>query len=183
LPYTGSMGRLDLPPRRSLEEQVRLLLETARDRSGAPIGEMVKALGALQARGAGTRRSWYDWQERPETVSALTLLAVIRVIGRAGIMELLFDGLTPPSEQNASVDEMAARVNHLEDQLAGFMEVTTRLQETVRIQGDLLDRIADALPEILRGQARQSVRSATNPSEEGQSKGRPPGVARGVRPD
>src|ERR1700704_5710251 len=97
--YTGSMGSLDLPPRRSLEEQVRLLLETARDRSGASIGEMVKALGTLQARGAGTRRSWYDWQERPETVSALTLLAVIRLIGRAGIVELLFDGQTPPSEQ------------------------------------------------------------------------------------
>jgi hypothetical protein len=67
-------------------------------------------------------------------------------------MELLFDGLTPPSEQDASVDEMAARVNRLEDQLAGFTEVTTRLQETARIQGDLLDRIADAFrPALCRG--------------------------------
>ena len=37
-----------------------------------------------------TRRSWYDWQERPETVSLLTGLAAMRAWPWRRAMELLF---------------------------------------------------------------------------------------------
>src|SRR4051794_33526797 len=51
---------------------------------------MVKTFGELQPRGAVTRRSWYDWQERPETVSLLTGLAAMHALGREASMELVF---------------------------------------------------------------------------------------------
>jgi hypothetical protein len=37
-----------------------------------------------------TRRSWYDWQERPETVSLLTGLAAMHVLGPKASIELVF---------------------------------------------------------------------------------------------
>src|SRR4051812_3051402 len=51
---------------------------------------MVKTFGELQPRGAVTRRSWYDWQERPETVSLLTGLAAMHALGPEASMELVF---------------------------------------------------------------------------------------------
>jgi hypothetical protein len=57
------------------------LLEQARERTGASVERMVKTFGELQPRGAVTRRSWYDWQERPETVSLLTGLAAMHALG------------------------------------------------------------------------------------------------------
>ena len=64
-----------VPSREALESQARQLLELARKRTGASVERMVKTFGEFQPRGAETRRSWYDWQERPETVSLLTGLS------------------------------------------------------------------------------------------------------------
>ena len=78
-----------VPDRETLESQARRLLEQARERTGASVERMVKAFGELQPRGAVTRRTWYDWQERPETVSLLTGLAAMhaldRMAGRSGV--------------------------------------------------------------------------------------------------
>src|SRR3954452_8648681 len=68
----------------------RTLLGRARERTGASVERMVKTFGELQPRGAVTRRSWYDWQERPETVSLLTGLAAMHALGREASMELVF---------------------------------------------------------------------------------------------
>src|ERR671928_808505 len=70
-----------VPSREALESQARRLLEQARERTGASVERMVKTFGELQPRGAVTRRSWYDWQERPETVSLLTGLAAMHALG------------------------------------------------------------------------------------------------------
>jgi hypothetical protein len=51
---------------------------------------MVQLLGELQPRRALTRRSWYDWQTRPETISLLTGLALIQMLGPEATIELLF---------------------------------------------------------------------------------------------
>jgi hypothetical protein len=78
-----------VPSKEALESQARRSLEQARERTGASVERMVKAFGELQPRGAVTRRSWYDWQERPETVSLLTGLAAMhaldRMAGRSGV--------------------------------------------------------------------------------------------------
>src|SRR5204862_7811691 len=76
--------------REALESQARRLLELARERTGASVERMVKTFGELQPRGAVTRRSWYDWQERPETVSLLTGLAAMHALGPEASMELVF---------------------------------------------------------------------------------------------
>src|ERR671928_1371715 len=79
-----------VPSREALESQARRLLEQARERTGASVERMVKTFGELQPRGAVTRRSWYDWQERPETVSLLTGLAAMHALGPEASMALVF---------------------------------------------------------------------------------------------
>jgi hypothetical protein len=79
-----------VPSREALESQARRLLEQARERTGASVERMVKTFGELQPRGAVTRRSWYDWQERPETVSLLTALAAMHALGPEASMQLVF---------------------------------------------------------------------------------------------
>src|SRR3954463_8740482 len=79
-----------VPSREELESQARRLLELARERTGASVERMVKTFGELQPRGAVTRRSWYDWRERPETVSLLTGLAAMHALGPDASMKLVF---------------------------------------------------------------------------------------------
>src|SRR3954452_19599119 len=94
-----------VPSREALEGQARRLLELARKRTGASVERMVKTFGEFQPRGAETRRSWYDWQDRPETISLLTGLAAIHALGPDATMELLF-GDAPSRE--AGADSAAA---------------------------------------------------------------------------
>jgi hypothetical protein len=89
-------------PREALEDQARRLLETARRQSGASVEQMVQLLGDLQPRKALTRRSWYDWQNRPETVSLLAGLAAIQMLGPQAAMELLFSDV---ALQKAEADD------------------------------------------------------------------------------
>jgi hypothetical protein len=89
-PYAGGPWPRNHFPTEALERQARRLLEQARERTGASVERMVKTFGELQPRGAVTRRSWYDWQERPETVSLLTGLAAMHALGREASMELVF---------------------------------------------------------------------------------------------
>ena len=134
-----------VPSREALESQARRLLELARERTGASVERMVKTFGDLQPRGAVTRRSWYDWQERPETVSLLTGLAAMHALGPEASMELLFgeaagaaagvDSATRDDRMNqvqAAVEDAMTELMQLRERVEGF--VVPELQR----QGELL---------------------------------------------
>jgi hypothetical protein len=121
------------------------LLELARERTGASVERMVRTFGDLQPRGAVTRRSWYDWQERPETVSLLTGLAAMHALGPEASMELLFgeaagaaagvDSATRDDRMNqlqAAVEDAMTELMQLRERVEGF--VVPELQR----QGELL---------------------------------------------
>lgn len=103
---------------------------------------MVRSLGDLQPRGAETRRSWYDWLERPETVSALTALAAIHVLGEARAIELLF-GKAPgaaTAEQDQGHEETIERLAELESQLAAFTDIVHTPQARTTVDaGELVE--------------------------------------------
>src|SRR3954454_14316979 len=131
--------------REALESQARRLLEQARERTGASVERMVKTFGELQPRGAVTRRRWYDWQERPETVSLLTGLAAMHALGPEASMELVFG---EAAEVAAGVDSATrdARIDQLqsavEDAMTELMQVRERVESFVvpelQRQGELL---------------------------------------------
>jgi hypothetical protein len=79
-----------------------------------------------------TRRSWYDWQERPETVSLLTRLAAMHALGPEASMELLFG---EAADVRAVVDS-ATRDDRL-DQLQSAVEdaMTELMQQRERVEG------------------------------------------------
>src|SRR4051794_16984816 len=91
---------------------------------------MVKTFGDLQPRGAVTRRSWYDWHERPETVSLLTGLAAIHALGPEASMELLFGEAAGVA---AGVDSAArdARMDQLQSAVEDAMTELMQLRERV----------------------------------------------------
>jgi hypothetical protein len=129
LPYAGSVpSKVELPGRELLEDQVRRLLDRARRRSGASVEEIVQELGQLQAKGAGTRRSWYDWHERPETVSSLTILGVLHVLGPEGAVEVLF-GRSATTKGNALQAQVADLERQLAEQRAGTRQLERRLED------------------------------------------------------
>src|SRR4051812_13693432 len=121
-----------VPSREALERQARSLLEQARERTGASVERMVKTFGELQPRGAVTRRSWYDWQERPETVSLLTGLAAMHALGPEASMEVVFG---EAAGVGAGVD--AATTDARMDQLQSAVEdaMTELMQLRERVEG------------------------------------------------
>ena len=139
------------PDKATLEAQARQLLEAARRRSGSTVEEMVKALGELQPRGAETRRSWYDWQEKPETISLLTGIASMHLLGRAGTMDLIFGrteaaGADVPQTDSGSLDalqqavgEVVTEVTHLREQVQGLIlpELEKQAQLMTKLLADL----------------------------------------------
>ena len=122
------------------------MLEQARERTGASVERMVKTFGELQPRGAVTRRSWYDWQERPETVSLLTGLAAMHALGPEASMQLVFG--EEPAGVGTSVDSATsdARMDQLqsavEDAMTELMQLRERVEGFVvpelQRQGELL---------------------------------------------
>lgn len=134
------MPQVQFPDRALLEEQARRLLERARGRTGASVDDMVRTIGALQPRGATTRRSWYDWQERPETISLLTGLAAIQVLGPEAAIEVLF-GQAPTSDQ-ASGNELGERVARVEQRIEVFAGLVAKLQEALEMQQDLIRQMS-----------------------------------------
>jgi hypothetical protein len=106
------------------------LLERARERTGASVERMVKTFGELQPRGAVTRRSWYDWQERPETVSLLTGLAAMHALGPEASMELVFG---EAAGVGAGVDAATsdARIDQLQSAVEAAMTELMQLRERV----------------------------------------------------
>src|ERR687886_2493592 len=135
-----------VPSREALERQARRLLEQARERTGASVERMVKTFGELQPRGAVTRRSWYDWQERPETVSLLTGLAAMHALGPEASMELVFgeeaEGVgagVDSATSDARMDQLEAAV---EDAMTELMQLRERVEGFVvpdlQRQGELL---------------------------------------------
>jgi hypothetical protein len=137
-----------VPSRAALESQARQLLELARKRTGASVERMVKTFGEFQPRGAETRRSWYDWQERPETVSLLTGLAAIHALGPQAAMELLFgeaargDASADSAIRNERMDQLQGAV---EEAMTELMQLRERLDDfvvpEVQRQGKLLAKV------------------------------------------
>jgi len=137
-----------VPSREALERQARRLLELARERTGASVERMVKTFGDLQPRGAVTRRSWYDWQERPETVSLLTGLAAMHALGPEASMELVFGEAAgvaagvDSATRDARMDQLQAAV---EDAMTELMQLRERVEGFVvpelQQQGELLATI------------------------------------------
>jgi hypothetical protein len=113
-------------PRKVLEDQARRLLEHARRQQGASVEQMVQLLGELQPRKALTRRSWYDWQTRPETISLLTGLAAIQMLGPQATIELLFNDTAGAAEAD---DEDA--LDHLRNALGGLVAEMADIRERV----------------------------------------------------
>jgi hypothetical protein len=134
-----------VPSREALESQARRLLEQARERTGASVERMVKTFGELQPRGAVTRRSWYDWQERPETVSLLTGLAAMHALGPEASMELVFGDAAGvgagvgSATRDARMDQLQSVV---EDAMTELMQLGERVEGFVvpelQRQGELL---------------------------------------------
>jgi hypothetical protein len=144
-----------VPSREALERQARRLLERARERTGASVERMVKTFGELQPRGAVTRRSWYDWQERPETVSLLTGLAAMHALGPEASMELLFgdaarvgagvDSATRDDRMNqlqAAVEDAITELMELRERVEGF--VVPELQRQGELLATVLADLTDA---------------------------------------
>jgi hypothetical protein len=139
------MSPQPVPSREALESQARRLLERARERTGESVERMVKMFGELQPRGAVTRRSWYDWQERPETVSLLTGLAAMHALGPEASMELVFGEAAgvgvggDSATRDARIDQLQAAV---EDAMTEFMQLRERVEGFVvpelQRQGELL---------------------------------------------
>jgi hypothetical protein len=118
------------------------LLELAREHTGASVEGMVKTLGELQPRGAVTRRSWYDWQERPETISLLTGLAAMHALGPEASMQLLF-GEAAGGAAVASRDDRVTQLQAaVEDAMTELMQLRERVEDFVvpelQRQGELL---------------------------------------------
>jgi hypothetical protein len=144
------------------------LLEQARERTGASVERMVKTFGELQPRGAVTRRSWYDWQERPETVSLLTGLAAMHALGPEASMELVFG---EPASVGAVADS-ATRDTRM-DQLQSAVEdaMTELMQLRERVEGFVvpeLQRQGELLAAVL---ADLKAAGVSNPEEEQTSEG------------
>ena len=139
------MSQEPAPSREALESQARKLLELARERTGASVERMVKTFGDLQPRGAVTRRSWYDWQERPETVSLLTGLAAMHALGPEASMELVFgeaagvEAGVDSATRDARMDQLQTAV---EDAMTEVMQLGERVEGLVvpelQRQGELL---------------------------------------------
>jgi hypothetical protein len=136
------------PNKATLEAQARQLLEAARRKSGSTVEEMVRALGEFQPRGAETRRSWYDWQEKPETISLLTGIASMHVLGRTGTMDVIFSGAEADGADVAhteterldalqkAVGEMLTEVAHLREQVQGL--ILPELEKQAQLMTKLL---------------------------------------------
>ena len=120
-----------VPSREALERQACRLLEQARERTGASVERMVKTFGELQPRGAVTRRSWYDWQERPETVSLLTGLAAMHALGPEASMELVFGEEAAGVAAGGGDATRDARIDQLQSALEDAMTELMQLRERV----------------------------------------------------
>ena len=144
-----------VPSREALESQARRLLERARERTGASVERMVKTFGELQPRGAMTRRSWYDWQERPETVSLLTGLAAMHALGPDASMELVFgdtadlraggDSATRDARRDqpqAAVEDAMTELMQLRERVEGF--VVPELRRQGKLLATVLADLKDA---------------------------------------
>ena len=141
-----------VPSREALETQARRLLEQARERTGASVERMVKTFGELQPRGAMTRRSWYDWQERPETVSLLTGLAAMHALGPEASMELVFGEEAAGVGAGGDDATRDARMDQLQSAVEDAMTELTQLRE--RVEGLVvpeLQRQGELLATVLAG--------------------------------
>jgi hypothetical protein len=144
-----------LPSRESLEARARRLLEAARAVSGASVEELVRALGELQPRGAETRRSWYDWQEKPETISLLTGLAAFSMLGPQATVELLFGDSTTDAagHEEPGSGELPSQQGAIAELVVEMAELRARIDDFVvpelAKQGELISRMLTGDPAIV----------------------------------
>jgi hypothetical protein len=92
-----------------------------------------------------TRRSWYDWQERPETVSLLTGLAAMHALGPEASMELVFGdaaGVGAGANSATRDSRMDQLQSAVEDAMTELMQLRERVEGFVvpelQRQGELL---------------------------------------------
>ena len=128
------------------------MLELARKRTGASVERMVKTFGEFQPRGAETRRSWYDWQDRPETISLLTGLAAIHALGPDATMELLFGEAAGRDAESAAADERMTQLRDAVDEgMTEVMQLRERVEDFVvpelQRQGELIAKVLADLKE------------------------------------
>jgi hypothetical protein len=154
-----------LPGREALEDQARRLLDEARSRSGASIEEIVKTLGELQPRRAETRRSWYDWNEKPETISLLTGLAAIQMLGPEATMELLFGDIAT-ADAGEPTAATASRLDDLQTALAEAITDIAHLRE--RVEGFVVPELAkqgELMTKMLADVKGAGIGSKSDPQE------------------
>jgi hypothetical protein len=153
-------------PRKDLEDQARRLLETARRESGASVEQMVQLLGELQPRKALTRRSWYDWQNRPETISLLTGLAAIQMLGPEATIKLLFSDTAPAtSAQRAAADDEDG-LDYLRNALGNLIAEMADMRE--RVEGLVLselDKQGTLMLQMLADMRDAGIASASMPKQ------------------
>ena len=150
-------------PREALEDQARRLLETARRQSGASVEQMVQLLGDLQPRKALTRRSWYDWQTRPETVSLLTGLAAIQMLGPEATIELLFEDSAlqrAEADDDMGLDYLRNALGHL---MAEMAEMRDRVEGLVVTE---LEKQGALMLQMLADMKDAGIASSANPPEQ-----------------
>jgi len=152
-----------VPSRDALETQARRLLEQARERTGASVERMVKTFGELQPRGAVTRRSWYDWQERPETVSLLTGLAAMHALGPEASMQLVFG---EAAGVGTGVDSATRneRLDHLRSAVEDAMTELMQLRE--RVEGFVVPELQRQGEQLATVLADLNDAGASKPAEE-----------------
>jgi hypothetical protein len=150
-------------PRKVLEDQARRLLESARRRSGASVEEMVQLLGELQPRKALTRRSWYDWQNRPETVSLLTGLAAIQMLGPEATIELLFNDAALQRAEADDDNGLDYLRNTLGNLMAEMAEMRNRVEGLVVTE---LEKQGALVLQMLADMKDAGIASSAEPPEQ-----------------
>ena len=109
-------------------------------------------LGDLQPRKALTRRSWYDWQNRPETVSLLAGLAAIQMLGPEAAIELLFDDVAlqkAEADDDNGLESLRRALGSLVDEMAEMRDrveglVVTELEKQGALVLQMLADMKDA---------------------------------------
>jgi hypothetical protein len=150
-------------PREALEDQARRLLETARRQSGASVEQMVQLLGDLQPRKALTRRSWYDWQNRPETVSLLAGLAAIQMLGPEATMELLFSDIALQKAEADDDDGLESLRRALGNLVADMADMRDRVEGLVVTE---LEKQGALVLQMLADMKDAGIASSANPPEQ-----------------
>jgi hypothetical protein len=108
--------------RRVVDDRIRAVLRLAK--RGKTADGLAKLLGPFQPRGGQSRRSYYDWGEEPDSLSAPALATAIELAGPEGVAALIgpealrelldrYCGDLPPSGAPTRDPDVAALVDRV----------------------------------------------------------------------